>query len=193
MSFKVFAICLILHSVLLLIQVPCINSASLRKNKDMEDDNAFSVKYQPLNKYEKECVILNENYQNGYLYAVSSAYKIQMFYRSVFLWKPIFGQNSNLFTNNDPQGVWILMPVQNRLDTYYIYNVKYGEYLCAYDMWKIDKLLSNRRTVATDMSNKLDNKDEKYMWEFRRMDNGKYEIWNVKFIERKFNESIQLD
>ena len=184
MSFQMCTNLFILSLIVFAIQDAKINSTPLMVAEDGEN-NVYPTERYP-NKFEKECVLLNEKYKNGYLYSASSTYKLELFWRSVYVWKPIFaGKRPNEFTDSDPQGVWFLLPVKNKVDTYYISNAKYGEYLYAIDMWKIDSALNNRRLVFTDKSDKLDNKDEKYMWEFRRKDNGMYEIWNVKFMERK--------
>ena len=98
------------------------------------------------------------------------------------IWAPVFSSGPSEFTEKDEQGIWIFKPVTNRTNTYYLQNGKYGEYLFAIEKFKIDEKITNRRMIFTYKSPNVE-LDEKYMWYFKRDDDG-YEIWNVQFNER---------
>ena len=95
--------------------------------------------------------------------------------RDIFTWYPV--QDKNIvkhakmgimgFNQQDDQSIWELIPVENRMNTYLIRNVKYGEYLYASSFFR-QLLVSNRRMVYTWKKSKheMDGKDY-YMWEMR--------------------------
>lgn len=161
------------------LQVLCVDS--LRTAKEMKMDT--SVQF--IGNNELECLILSKKYRSNYLFAVSSLHKLSIFWRDVMIWAPVFLSSPSEFTEKDKHGVWIFKPVTNRPNTYYLQNEKYGEYLFAIEKFKIDEKITNRRMIFTYKSPKVE-LDEKYMWYFKKVDNG-YEIWNVQFNERNLS------
>jgi hypothetical protein len=69
---------------------------------------------------------------------------------------------------------------------YLIQNEKFQEYLYATDKSKIFDLISDNRPIYTDTSKKFDKIDEKFMWHLKKLKNGLYEIWNVRYKEGEF-------
>jgi hypothetical protein len=148
----------------------------------------------------KECNLYNDHYRGEYLYSVSSMHKPTFFYRHVLSWFPRLNQDlvkdaqKSIFNflDSDPQGIWKFIPVDeaNRPFTYYIKNVKYGEYLYSSNL-HYDR---SRRHVFTwkDSKDKMDGK-EYFMWELREpfidpknqsgINELKFTLWNVAFNE----------
>lgn len=138
-----------------------------------------------------ECIILNKEYKNQYLYAVyakgaHARTNRNTLWRDVLVWAPIFSSGPKEFTDKDESGLWIFKPVIGKPHTYFILNRKFGEYLFSTEDlgWSLipDK---NRRSIKTykPKDTKL---DEEFMWSFKRLDNGLYEIWNLKYAERNY-------
>ena len=128
---------------------------------------------------EKECLIMSDEYGNGYLYSSSFP---KPWFRSVFVWDPIFNtRKMPEFTDSDESGVWIFEPVANRQNTYLIRNAKYGEYL--HPSHFISKKQVRRNIYTSKYTEGIDHGTQ-FMWYFKKLPNGLYEIWNVKFYER---------
>ena len=131
---------------------------------------------------EKVCVLLNEEYSNAYLYSASTALSSL---RHVYVWDPVFKATkpADEFSINDVAGIWHIIPVANRPKTFFIKNYKNNEYLhpAIYQ-----KKASSSRVVFTSPYKSNDDLDT-LMWNFYKLENGKYEIWSVKFNERKFS------
>ena len=153
----------------------------------------------------KICNIYNDHYRGEFIYAASNSNKHNLLRRDIFTWHPV--QDKNIvkhakmgimgFNQQDDQSIWELIPVENRMNTYLIRNVKYGEYLYASSFFR-QLLVSNRRMVYTWKKSKheMDGKDY-YMWEMREpfvmMDHqktskssfepAKFTIWNVAYNE----------
>ena len=128
---------------------------------------------------EKECVLLNDEYDNGYLYTsrISSPWL-----RYVYLWDPIFkSRKPAQFTDVDTSAVWVLTPITNKPHTYFIRNLKYGEFL--HPSYFIGRKEIRRNVFTSRYSDDIDN-GLKFMWHFKKLDNGMYEIWNAKIYER---------
>jgi hypothetical protein len=139
-----------------------------------------------------ECVLMNDYYKNEYLY--SSAFSLAFFVRNVFTWSPlikeIFGsKRPSVFSDADKQGVWVFEPVPGKINTFFIKNLKYGEYL--YAQGEIyGKPKKARRRVLTWKSSKKD-MDFKgyYMWNFERLNDGTFHVWNVAYSEALYAAS----
>ena len=120
-----------------------------------------------------QCNLYNEHYPGEPLFAASSLLQLNIFSRSVYLWRMPSSLNKQLaFTPDDQQSVWRLEPVANRPSTFYIRNAKYGEYLHASSM-HMDLIFSHRRfvymwksTSSAKNQESLKN-NEAYMWTFR--------------------------
>ena len=98
---------------------------------------------------------------------------------------PVFGdKKADDYNDKEKKNIWILTPVNSKENTYFLRNQRYGEFLYAFDINKIASAIYDRRSVYTNRF--LDNVflDESYMWEFRKQNDGTFEIWNVKFNER---------
>jgi hypothetical protein len=170
------------------IQFLFVYSTNSKNINRLEGEEIFK-----LNENEKECLIINKNL---YLYTDQHPRKYPDMTRSVFLWSPLLSRRKPIhYLDEDKQGFWILTPVAGRSDSvYYIANSKYGEYLFAATMKKIESSLSNRRSIFLDRyfltgRNEL---AEEHMWEFKKLNNGLYEIWNVKFNERNYLSFYEL-
>ena len=164
-----------------LFQFQLINFACLKNSNRLEGEEIFRI-----NENEKKCIIINKNLN---LYTDQHAHKYPDMTRSVFLWSPLLSRRKTIqYLEDEKQGLWILTPVLGRSSSiYYISNAKYGEYLFATTMNKLESKLSNRRSIFLDRSFITERKDlgEEHMWEFRKLINGLYEIWNVMYNERK--------
>jgi hypothetical protein len=158
------------------------DSAEEFEERDIENPNQY------------ECVLMNDYYKNEYLYSASSLHKVTFFMRYVFTWSPLikvmFGsKRPNVFSDADKQGVWVFEPVQGKMNTFFIKNLKYGEYLYAQDAL-IGQSLSDRRRVLTWKSSKNDmDFKEYYMWTFERLNDGTFHVWNVAYNEALFAAS----
>ena len=94
-----------------------------------------------------------------------------------------------IIQDEDRKGLWIFTPVgDGRSDVFFIKNARYGEYLYAFDFsWKFSEMLDSRRPVYTSRFLNQVYMDQSYMWQFKKIDEGTYQIWNVRFNERKYN------
>jgi hypothetical protein len=136
---------------------------------------------------DKTCIILNNEFKEYYLYASANKPIIKSAQRSVGLRNnPFTSKSSENFTSEEKQGVWNLKYIENTLSSYYIKNLEFDEYLFANEMNALESLLTQERTIKTDKEKSLEDLDEKYMWNFKKVYDGVYEIWNVKFNERKY-------
>lgn len=163
-------------AIITLTKLCCVDSRGYRKATTETFLEVQSISYD-----EFECMVLNKKYDNSYLYALSSFNRLDLFSREVMIWAPLFSRGPNEFTDTYKDGIWIFKPVPKRTNTYYLQNKKYGEYLFANE--KLNEQSIDRRLIFTYKltSVKL---DEKYMWNLKHDDN-EYEIWNVKYNERK--------
>ncbi len=136
----------------------------------------------------KECLIRNTRHTYSYLYPASiSDFGFWNSRREVQTWLPSFFFGEKEFTVNNKQGVWILKRIiQAGENVYLIQNEKFQEYLYATDKSKIFDLISDNRPIYTDTSKKFDKIDEKFMWHLKKLKNGLYEIWNVRYKEGEF-------
>jgi hypothetical protein len=136
---------------------------------------------------DKTCIILNNEFKEYYLYASANKPIIKSAQRSVGLRKsPFTSKSPENFTSDEKQGVWNLKYIENTLSSYYIKNLEFDEYLFANQMNALESLLTQERTIKTDKEKSLEDLDEKYMWNFKKVYDGVYEIWNVKFNERTY-------
>ena len=131
---------------------------------------------------DKLCVILNEEYSNAFLYSAPSALTSL---RHVYAWDPVFKTKKPTaqFIDNDKASAWLIIPVANRPKTFFIKNYKTNEYL---HPAITQKKPSSSRVVYTSPYKSNGDLDT-LMWNFYKLDNGKYQIWSVKFNERKFS------
>ena len=130
---------------------------------------------------DKQCILFNDKYSNAFLYSEPTALTSL---RHVYAWDPVFKTKKPTaqFIVNNKASVWIIIPVANRPKTFFIKNDKTNEYLHPASYLK--KGSSNR--VVYTSPYKSDDDLDTLMWNFYKLDNGKYQIWNVKFNEGKF-------
>jgi hypothetical protein len=123
----------------------------------------------------KECNLYNDHYRGDYLYSPSNLYQNMQLYREALAWHPFhFGTLATnarkgifKFNDEDKQGIWRLIKVENLPNTYFIQNVKYGEFLYA-SMFHVDDIYRQRRHVFTwKDSNLFMDGHPKYMWQLR--------------------------
>jgi len=170
-----------------------LNANSMRSAESMNNEVQF------VGNNELECMIINKEYSNNYMYAVSGYNrrfkKANVYWRDVNIWSPFFPSSTKEFTDdNDKQGVWILKPVDDQLNVYFLQNKKYGEYLFGMDKEEFAKKterkqMESRRLVFTDIPSRIgETFNEKFMWHFKQLKGnaGEYEIRNVRFNERKY-------
>lgn len=128
---------------------------------------------------EKTCVILNEEYNNAYLYPERTTL-ILFSQKYVCAWDPFLNAKKPAeYTNKVMEAIWIFIPVAGKKDTYFVKNFKNGEYLLY-----VRKRQEPNRRVMTSKYKDADDKGEKFMWKFLRLDNRKFEIWSAKYKER---------
>jgi hypothetical protein len=142
-----------------------------------------------VNPFEKECVILSSKFNNGYLHAADYVNINNRMNRPVLVFMSIFrSKRPDELNDEDRKGVWILTPVSDgNTDVFYIKNSRYGEYLYAIEFaWKQMEKIADRRPVYTNLNIDQESIDQSYMWQFKKQVDGKYQIWNVKFNERKY-------
>jgi hypothetical protein len=143
-----------------------------------------------LNQFDRECVILSSKYKNGYFHAADYVYSDKPMNRPALVYMPIFGsKRPDEFKDEDRKGVWILTPVgDGKSGVFFIKNARYGEYLYSFDYsWRLTEMLENRRPVYTNRFLNQVYMDQSYMWQFKKQEDGTYQIWNVRFNERKYN------
>ena len=143
-----------------------------------------------VNQFEKECVLLSSKFNNGYLHAADYVNLNNRMNRPVLVFMSIFrSKRPDELNDEDRKGVWILTPVGDghNGDVFYIKNSRYGEYLYAIEFaWKQMEKIADRRPVYTNLNIDQASIDQSYMWQFKKQGDGKYQIWNVKFNERKY-------
>lgn len=160
----------------------------------------------------KECNIYNDHYRGDYLYSPSNLYQNIELYREALAWHPFhFGSLASnarkgifKFNNEDKQGIWRLIKVKNLAmnNTYFIQNVKYGEFLYA-SIYHVDDIYRHRRHVFTwKDSNIFMDGHPKYMWHLgepfvdpkkkkTKNNDGKSKvtIWNVAYKQALYAAS----
>ena len=138
------------------------------------------MNFQRVKSYEQnmECNFINKMYQD-YMKPAEYAKNDNHMKRPVLL--ESFGKHLSA-------AYWTLTSVPGYVDTYFIKSSLYGEYLYALsDMAKIAVALHDRRPVYTDGSLTDVRENKAYMWRIMKIDTNLYELWNVRFNERKWH------
>ena len=134
--------------------------------------------------YERECLISHANYPSYFLTSISFVFSIYPREREArlikyesnfkFDWKPfdIGFKRPDILTVKEAN--WILTPTKS--SAYYIRNSKYGEYLYVG--------IIPSKPIYTYISNGDHEMSDAFLWRFAKLNDGRYEIWNVKYNQR---------